>query len=228
MIISLTKIDLIYYVTRQINNIFPDISLSTDHLKPYVEVALERTEYCFGHVKNKYYSRDGETIFNHLNTDQYAVFLYYLSNCIHRMEGDQSIATKLYALNKSLHGVDMFYEVELPEVFGLVHPIGTVLGRGTYSNYLMVYQRCTVGSNLDGIYPTLGEGIVMYGGSAFIGDCSVGDNTWLSLNTIVMDKNIPPGSVVFSQYGANKILTSKRDVAHDLFQSPARKNESTD
>ena len=134
------------------------------------------------------------------------------------MEGDPSVATKVYALNKTLHGVDMFYEVELPDIFSLAHPLGTVLGRGKYSDYLLVYQRCTVGSNMDGVYPTLGEGVVMFGGSAIIGDCNVGNNTWLSLNTIVMNKDIPAGSVVFSQAEGNRILPSKRDVVGDLFQ----------
>ena len=38
---------------------------------------------------------------------------------------------KLFLLNKALHGCDIYYEVALPSVFLLVHPLGTVLGRAS-------------------------------------------------------------------------------------------------
>lgn len=219
MIISIQEKDLIGYVASQINNIFPDGTLPSHHLARFVTKALERAEFCFGHVKNKYYSKDGDTFFNHLNTDQYAVFLYYLSNSVYKMEGDPSVATKIYALNKSLHAVDMFYEVELPDIFSLAHPLGTVLGRGKYSDYLLVYQRCTVGANLEHVYPTIGEGVVMFGGSSIIGDSSVGDNVMVSVDTSVMDKNIPSDSVVFNRSPGNRIQPSYRNVIQDRFHS---------
>ena len=56
------------------------------------------------------------------------------------------------------------HEVELPDIFLFSHPLGTILGRARYANYFLVYQHCTIGSNLDGIYPTFGEGVAMFGG----------------------------------------------------------------
>ena len=46
----------------------------------------------------------------------------------------EDLASKAYCLNKALHAIDVFYEVELPEIFFLEHPLGTVLGRAKYSN----------------------------------------------------------------------------------------------
>jgi serine O-acetyltransferase len=228
MQVSLTTSALESYVASQISNFFPDSILSRSEVKPYIHSALERAEYCFGHIKNKYHPEGGEIFFNHLHTDQYAIFLYYLSNSIYRAQGDINLASKIYALNKSLNAVDLLYEVELPDIFYISHCVGTVLGRGKYSDYLFVHQGCTVGGNIDGVYPTLGEGVVMYGGSAIIGDCNIGDNTWLSYNTVIMDRDIPPSSVVFNREVGNRIRTTGRNVLKDQFQIPGSLSQRSD
>ena len=182
-----------------------------------MERALQRLEYCFSHINIKYFFDGKQTCFNHLHTDQYAMFLYFLCNTIHRMEGAPSLASKIYALNKSLHAIDIFYEVALPDIFAFQHPVGTVLGRGNYSNYFFVYQRCSIGANLNGEYPTLGEGVVMYGGSGVIGGCTVGNNCWLSTGALLMDAEVPADSVIFGVAPENVIKPTKRNVARDLF-----------
>ena len=76
---------------------------------------------------------------------------------------------------------------ELPDVFAVQHPVGTVLGRATYSDYFICYHNCTVGANLDNDYPSFGRGVVMYGGSRVIGKTVVGDNSFVSTGAIVID-----------------------------------------
>ena len=65
---------------------------------------------------------------------------------------------------------------ELPNVFAVQHPVGTVLGRASYSDYFMAYQNCTVGANLKGDFPSFGKCAVMYGGSRIIGKTAIGNN----------------------------------------------------
>jgi serine O-acetyltransferase len=214
---TLARHELTAYVARQVSGLFPDRELPAAALDAPVSQALERTEHCFSRINLKYFNDGGQTQFDHLHTDQYAMFLYLLSNSIHRMGGDLRIASKIYALNKALHGLDAFYEVELPEVFAFQHPLGTVLGRGRYGNYFLVYQRCSVGSNVSGRYPTIGTGVVMFGGSAIIGDSSIGDNCWLSVGSVVMDARVPPRSVVFGRSPDLTIRPTDRDVVRDLF-----------
>jgi serine O-acetyltransferase len=156
---------------------------------------------------------------NHLYTDQYAVFLYYLSNTLNR-RGNSELASKAYIVNKALSGADLFYEVELPEIFAVQHPVGTVLGRGKFANHMLVYQRCSVGANLDNVYPTFREGVVMYGGSAVIGKCEIGPNTWLSIGTTVMDQDVPGNCVVFGRSPNLVIKPTKRNVQRDIFKVP--------
>ena len=195
MIQSLDTSTLTKYVVQQLNNVLPDSTVDSNILLPFVKRAMERVEHCFSKIKNKYYF-DGNVLFNHLNTDQYSAFLYYLSNTIWQVEKDNTLAGKVYCLNKALHCLDAFYEVDLPDIFRFIHPVGTVLGRGKYSDYFLAYQRVTVGGNMQLEYPVLGKGVIMYGGSAVIGKCNIGDGCLLAFGTVVKDQDIPSNTTV--------------------------------
>ncbi len=204
------------YVARQASNVFPDREIGAREVLPYAERALARLEGALEAVRDKYFAGAAKTPFNHRHTDHYAMFLYFVANSVFRDGGPRELAEKAYALNKALHGLDVFYEVQLPEVFFFQHPVGTVLGRARYSDYLIVYQRCSTGAK-DGVYPTLGRGVVMFGGSAVLGQCTVGDNVWLSAGTLVMGENVPSDSAVFGQSPRLVVKPTKRDVIRDLF-----------
>lgn len=204
---SLDARGLAAYAAAQLNGLFPDPQpVSADELAAAVEGALPRLEHCFIHVANKYFF-DGETaVFNHLHGDQYAMWLYLLSNELHRRGGAASTCSKLFLLNKSLHGIDAFYEVELPSVFLFVHPLGTVLGRGNYSDFFVVYQRCGVGSNND-VYPTLGKHVTLRPGSAVLGACSIGDHCQIATESLVLDRDLPDNTLYI---GGPRTPTLKR------------------
>jgi serine O-acetyltransferase len=219
---TLSQHDLSSYVAQQLHYMFPDAAVAPYCLNENVGRALERLDFCFSHARIKYFVDGQQTRFNHRNTDQYAMFLYFLSNSIFRSGGDLALAEKTYALNKALHGIDVFYEVQLPDIFLFQHPVGTVLGRATYSNYLFVYQRCSVGSNLDGQYPRFGEGVVMFGGSTVIGNCAIGDNCWLSVGATIMDCDIASGSVVFGRTPNHVVKRTRRNVKREIFAGQSR------
>ncbi|EAK1359507.1 hypothetical protein B7K05_04345 [Campylobacter coli] len=105
--------------------------------------ALEKVNFCFSRISAKYYEKNFCLKDVH-HTSKYTMFLYYLSNIVFK-KNKLTLASQIYALNKMLHGIDMYYEIELPSVFMLEHPVGTVLGRAKYPDYFCVYQNCTVG-----------------------------------------------------------------------------------
>ena len=178
---------------------FPDGSLvDADDLQGALDGALGRLEHCFVRVNNKYFFDGTDAVFNHLHGDQYAMWLYLLANELLKSGGSTAICSKLFLLNKALHGCDLFYEVELPPIFLLVHPLGTVLGRGRYSDYLIAYQRCGIGSN-HGIYPTLGRHLTLRPGSAVLGRCDVGDNCTIATESLLLDRDLPADSVYIGQ-----------------------------
>lgn len=208
------------YLGRQLSNFFPDREVAAAELKPFVDAALERLALCFAGISDKYLPAGREQQFNHRHTDHYAMFLYLVANTTRKMQGNMELADKTYALNKALHAIDAYHEVELPEVFFFQHPLGTVLGRAHYGNYFMVYQRCSVGAK-DQVYPTIGEGVVMFGGSAIIGDCTIGNNVWLSSGTTVLGQDVPDDSVVFGQSPNIAIKPTQRNIVRDLFNHPS-------
>lgn len=217
MQLSLNNADLALYVRKQFENTFPD-GADLGDLPKFVDLALGRVEHCFSRVRLKGFFVDGHARFSHWHCDQYAIFLYYLANSAFRERPGHPIADKAYALNKALHALDAFYEVQLPDVFAVQHPVGTVLGRASYSDYFICYHNCTVGANLDNVYPSFGRGIVMYGGSRVIGKTSVGDNTFVSTGAIVIDGGaLERDSVLHGIYPRAGRSRTDRNVVRDIF-----------
>lgn len=120
--------------------------------------------------------------------------------------GDISTAETWYRRIRSEHGCELFYEVELPVHLKLVHPIGCVLGRANYGDYLVAYQGSGVGSDVDGNKPTIGDGVVLFPGARILGNARVGNNVWVTANTVIYDVVVPDNVIVFPQH--QKVYTS--------------------
>lgn len=197
MHLTFSSDDLASYLSNQLNTFFPDNrSVSPLDLTNMIDNALEQLEYCFSYIDNKYFC-DGKNIqFSVLNGDQYSMFLYWASyisaNTLERLD----IAEKIYLLNKALHGIDVFYAVKLPRIFHFVHPVGTVLGRASYNDYLLVYQRCSVGSN-HGKSPKLGKFVTLHPGASVLGNSLIGDNCSLASNSLALDMELSGNNTYF-------------------------------
>jgi len=219
MKMSLSPVSLRDYVHRLVSRYLPDGYANADSDARAFAQALERVEHCFTHIRRKYYVEQGEVVFDHLNGDHMATLLYFHANSVWRDTGDTDLPTRLSYLNKILHGLDLFYSVAMPEVFLLVHPLGTVLGKARYNDYLVVYQNCTVGAVTD-IYPRFGKGTILYSRSSVLGDCTLGDNVVLAANALVVDSDVPADTVVVGQYPALRLLPNVRSVRERCFDTP--------
>jgi serine O-acetyltransferase len=194
-------------VPRQLANLFvfdPDDGAVLDQA---IDMALGRSLHCFGHISNKYYQRDGRVTFSPFHSGQYCIFLYYLSNAISsHYPQHRSLADRIYYLNKVMNGLDIYHEVEMPAVFFLDHPVGSVMGRAQYADFFTFTHNCTVGNN-KGAYPCFGEHVSMMSGAKVLGASDIGDHVILAANSFVKDTSIPPCSVVF---GSSPSLVVKR------------------
>ena len=218
MNISLKNTDLLRFIICQINNYLPDgnnVKENKEIVKSF-DTALQRVEYCFSKINNKYYSIDGIASYNHLNGDHNAVLLYYFSNTLYNDNYDIKTCEKIFYLNKMLHGLDAFYEVRLPDIFQLIHPLGTVLGRGDYSNYFIAYQRCGIGSNKDE-FPIMGEHFTLRPGSSVLGSCQIGKNCELAAESLLLDSDLSDDSLYIGNPRSKKIINSKRVNNNWLF-----------
>ena len=194
---------------RQCDNLVPDGNpVTPEALMAAVPQALKRLEHCFQAIDNKYFFDGESAVFSHLHGDQYCMWLYWLGNELFRQGGPVDICSKLFLLNKALHGCDIFYEVALPDIFLVVHPLGTVLGRGNYSDYLVAYQRVGVGSNRD-VYPTFGRHVTLRPGAAVLGASTIGDMCQIAAEGLVIDRDLPGGSLYI---GNPKAMTIKPNL----------------
>jgi serine O-acetyltransferase len=212
---SLGAPELTEYATRLMAHLVPD---GTDHAPSAgaVDEALARIERCFSGIHRKYYAQGDDVPFDHLNGDHLATFLYFLANSAWTRDGDAVTATKLFAVNKALHGLDLFYSVRMPEVFLLVHPVGSVIGNADYQDELVVYQNCTVGAK-DGVYPRFGKGVVLFSRTSVLGATVVGDDVVFAANSFVLDTEVPAHSIVVGQHPGHRILPNPTPVHERVF-----------
>lgn len=198
----------------QIGSFFSITEEEKEILNSNFDAVLDKCEKCFSGTNNQYFfNAQGEVRFNSLHSVQYMTFLYFMAHTLYVNKQGGELCDKLYYLNKTMNGLDMFYAIELPEVFSAEHPVSTVLGRAKYGNGFFFYQGCTVGGNYDkdGVlhYPILGENVKMYANSSLIGKCNVGSNVILAAGAMVKNQDIPDNTIVFGQ-SPNLILKQNK------------------
>jgi serine O-acetyltransferase len=213
MIITIGKKKLIRLLTHQLKNLFLCDIQELKVLREAVNDALVKTEFCLTANTYKFnWNSEKKLQFNPYHSNQYVIFLYILSHLLWKKYGNSLVADKVYYLNKVLNSCDLFYQIELPNIFFFQHPLSTVIGRASFSNYLVTLQNCTIGSstgwNDQGIYPTFGEFVYLFANSSVIGSSKIGNNVFISANTSVINEDIPDNTVVFGQ-SPNLILKQK-------------------
>lgn len=193
-------------VKKQLENFFPTLTDDEERqLKDGVERAIKASVNNFSKSENKYFSRivDGERVirFNPFHSTQWMTFLYYLSHDLYK--NSSSLCDKIYYINKIMHSVDLFYAIDLPEVWSAEHPLGSVMGRAKYSEGFFFYQGCTVGGTRDKegnlFYPELEENVKMYANSSILGHCHIGPNVQIGAGALVKNQDVPADSIVFGQ-----------------------------
>jgi serine O-acetyltransferase len=79
------------------------------------------------------------------------------------------------------------------------HPVGIVIGEGAVvGERCVIYQHVTLGGRRigdwqKGLYPTVGNDVVVFAGAALLGAISIGDGATIGANAVVL-KDVPPGA----------------------------------
>lgn len=195
---------------RQLCNLFVDVDM--DVIERKVDLAWERCIKAISVSNNKYLNFIGggeQRLLNH--SGFWSIFLYYLSNSLKDYPNE---AGKVYYLNKILHSIDWFYEINLPDHFMVEHPLGSVLGRAKYGDYLLIYQGVTIGGNIslsntvEIAYPVIGECVTFLSNAKVLGNAHIGKNVIFAANSYVINEDIPDDSIVF---GVSPNLTIKHE-----------------
>ena len=202
------------YVERQLAHFFPDgASDQRQPLDAHIDAALKRLQHTINAVR--WWPQDE---FDHLHSSQYAIFLYLLASSLWRAGVPRPLCNKLFGLNKALNGIDLFYEIDMPEVFFIGHSVGIVLAKATYGERLVLYQGCTVGKN-HGVAPVIGANVVMYPGSAIIGRCQIGAGSVIAQGVGVVNQSTPGDSLVYAgRAGRLQFKPVAQDAEADIFR----------
>jgi serine O-acetyltransferase len=91
-----------------------------------------------------------------------------------------------------------------------VHPVGTVLGKAQFGDFLAVWQGVTVGESR-GKFPTFLGSTVIYSNASILGDCTIGHNTIIGADVKLINMSIPPNSKVLST-NTFKVIPNDLDV----------------
>lgn len=201
------------FVCRQLENLYPDDHDSRPSVTAAMPAALDRIRRCVSQVVAWPQGFDPQY------SGQYASFLYFLSNEIGTNLKDGVTATRLFLLNKALHGLELFYEVPLPEVFLIGHTPGLVFAKATFGSHLVFHQNCTIGHKLDGHRPVFEDRIVMFPGSMVIGHCHIRRNTVIAPGVCLVDTDTPGDCYVLPGPGRPVIKPHKKDFWRRYFTS---------
>ena len=217
MKMDVTEEKLNQLVKLQLSNHFgvPNINI-----EKAMKISLERIEKNFTHSNNKYYFNNEGVFFSPYHSGQYSIFLYYLSNTLFKL-GKTQLASQVYYLNKIFNSVDWYFEIELPDIFGVEHPLGSVLGRAKYSDGFFIYQGCTVGGGnaLKPQYPSIGSNVIMYSNSKILGNSSIGNNVIIAADTTILNQDIPDNCLVFGKSPNLTIKEKDEDYMNEYIAS---------
>lgn len=206
MISVLKQEEVIQLVKRQLESFILPMSSEDDKLLENAILAVHpRLEVNFANSSNKYFSVETETgrvpRFDPYHSIQWMTFLYYLSHELYLRQSN--LCDKVYYLNKIMHSVDLFYAIELPDIWSAEHPLSSVMGRAKYSDGFFFYQGCTVGGTKDKEnnlhYPVIEENVRMYANSSILGKCHIGANAQIGAGSLVKNQDVPANSIVFGQ-----------------------------
>lgn len=155
--------------------------------------------------------------FDHLNTLQYASFLYLLGNEIWSAEPECDAVDRLFGLNRMVSGLELFPAVRLPEPFFLSHALGAVLGNVTYGRRLVIFQNVTVGRIGDS-RPHLEDQVVLFAGASVTGSSIIGTGSVVAAATQVHNMVVPPASLVTTGPEGTRIQPLRRDYQSLYFR----------
>lgn len=214
MELSLCENDLKNYLASQLNTFFPDgKQMVGKDVDLAFKTALDRLENCFKHITfPAYCTDDGQTFFSHLHADQYAQFLYFYSNSLWTISQNRNICDKVMYLNRILNNFMFSYKANLPDIFFLGHPVGSILGNAVYSDYLVVFQNVTINTSQDSNgnpAPILGKGLFLGAGAKIIGNKKIGDRVSISVNTVVYNQRIDDDKVVITDINGNTVIKDR-------------------
>lgn len=164
--------------------------------------AKERYMYCLSRKKLKHFPSH---ILRH--ADEYTSFLVFFSREAF-LSGNLELAELAYLVNRKLNNFDCFYTREMPDVFHLEHPVGSVIGQASFGDFLVVYQGVAVGGDMKLRYPDLGSGVALFAKCSVISSSVIGSNCAIGAGVQIYAGAIPSNTAVSLRDGSQSCFSA--------------------
>jgi serine O-acetyltransferase len=107
-------------------------------------------------------------------------------------KGHKFLATLMRNRLISKYGIHLGLKSSIGENLRLPHPQGIIIGEGVkVGNNCTIYHNVTLGKKYGPLaeagYPKIGNNVIIYTGAVILGDITVGDNSIIGANSIVLD-----------------------------------------
>lgn len=124
-----------------------------------------------------------------------AVLCYRISNLYHTNNIGGNSKDVISLIARAIGQIEIFYSSEIGKGLKINHGIGTVIGaRVKIGENCLLHQNITLGDKGGG-RPTIGNNVTIYAGAKVLGDISIGDNSIIAANAVVI-KSCPENSVL--------------------------------
>ncbi len=148
----------------------------------------------------------------------HAIIFYRITHWLRRF-GLPFFPRWLSQLAKFFTGIEIHPGAEIGDRFFIDHGMGVVIGETTIiGNDVLLYQGVTLGGT--GLqkgkrHPTVGNDVVIGAGAKVLGNITIGDNSYIGANAVVI-KDVPPNSTVVGVPGrVTKQDGKKLDISLD-------------
>jgi serine acetyltransferase len=161
-----------------------------------------------------------------LHPGNQAIMLYRLYRALY-LRGHLFAAGLLYRLNLFLCDVEINPDADIGPDFHLDHPISVLIGRKTrIGKGVRIYSHVAVGAlgEEGDEFMEIRDYVQIYHGAMVGGDCVIGEYSQIGLNSVVLNRDIPPYAIVVGNPGkVIKILdeTVNPDDYKDYEYDPA-------
>jgi len=128
----------------------------------------------------------------------HAIIFYRVTHSLRAM-GVPFLPRWMSQLARFLTGIEIHPGAEIGDRFFIDHGMGVVIGETTIiGDDVLLYQGVTLGGT--GLekgkrHPTIGSNVVVGTGAKILGNITIGDNSYIGANAVVI-KDVPPNSTV--------------------------------
>lgn len=155
------------------------------------------------HINNRYYSRDGEGLLLLNYIDHYVILCHRFANKLWKT-GMSAYAEAVYYSLRNRGNIDLYYTTEIGPYFIPAHSLGTCMdSHATYGKLFRIYNGCHLGpysivgkEPSEWKHPVIGDYVTMLSGSRVYGNSKIGNNVIISVNTVVINEEIPDNCIV--------------------------------